>query len=108
MKEQGACKSGYGEHDFCVINTDTGVRTCCNCGKEKQKSKWIKEFETTLGNLNYYDEGVTLEEQGKEVFYLGELIKKYLKTTKDDYRGEIIKVKIKCKNGCIQIERIGQ
>lgn len=75
---------------------------------KRPKDKWEKEFKTTLGNLNYFDEGVTLDDQEKEVFYLGELIKKYLKPIKDNYRGEIIKAKISCKNNCIQIERMGQ
>lgn len=29
------CKKGYGGHDFCVVNSNTGIINCGNCGKEK-------------------------------------------------------------------------
>jgi len=33
------CKKGYGEHDFCVINTHRKNKiTCCNCGKTKPRN----------------------------------------------------------------------
>jgi hypothetical protein len=35
LKNEDKCKKGYGEHDYCVINSNTKKTTCCNCGKEK-------------------------------------------------------------------------
>lgn len=37
IKESMKCKKGYGEHNYCIINTKTGKMTCCNCGQEKLK-----------------------------------------------------------------------
>ena len=71
-----------------------------------RESGWEKEFEGLLSNFGSYEGGIFFNAN----ISLEDLLNKYLKVIDESYphdkNYESPKVKIKCKDGCIQIERI--
>ena len=73
----------------------------------RPKKAWEKEFEDKIIEIDDYKEerGIKFEHN-----CIKDIVDKYLQcevlTRKGYYTGIIKKVKIKCKDGCIQIERI--
>ena len=66
------CKKGYGEHDFSVINSNTGIKSCCNCGRkeiDKRRKLELVIEERFGGQFTYGNIGMRHQEE-EETFYL--------------------------------------
>ena len=87
-----------GKNIVFYFETDSSALQGLKLIKEKFKEeKWEEEFEDEMYNLGRYDGGVTLAKQE-----ITEVVEKYLGVS----MWNDVKVKVKCKDGMIQIERI--